>query len=270
MGVGGDLMARNPQAEWDPLPTSSGGAFTGGPRKGVAHKTQGDTYAGARRTYEQRSLGPHFTIAEDALLYQHLDTGEASSAVANDSGGVQTNRDGAIQVEIVGFSGQPATPAQIATFVDLQRWLHFVEGIPPTWPAGRPPTTSQDGYGRTSGHRDAGLWESTAGWYGHSQVPENSHWDPAWTDAEWALINQEDDDMFEAQDREDLQDSKKALSEILTILHDPVAGIKAEVLRTKFAVLGLDVTVDAEAIAAAIPDDLAQQVADELARRLSQ
>lgn len=190
-------MARNPDAVWDPMSSSSGGLFTGEPKKAVAHKTQGATYAGARSTYLARSLGPHFTIAEDdsATLYQHLDTGEASSALANGSGGVQTNRDGAIQVEIVGFSATSASPAQLATFIALQGWLEQTEGIPRTWPAGRPPQTSDDGYGQDNGYRDSALWDSTGGWYGHSQVPENTHWDPAFTDEEWAAINQGDDDM---------------------------------------------------------------------------
>jgi hypothetical protein len=28
-------------------------------------------------------------------------------------------------------------------------------------------------------------WETTPGHYSHSQVPENTHWDPAYTDDEW-------------------------------------------------------------------------------------
>jgi hypothetical protein len=32
------------------------------------------------------------------------------------------------------------------------------------------------------------VWDGTGGHYGHSQVPENTHWDPAYTDAEWAQV----------------------------------------------------------------------------------
>lgn len=168
--------------------------------KGVAHKTQGASYGGARAAYVQRSLGPHFTIGEDGRLYQHVDTKEASSAMANRSGGVQTNRDGAVQVEIVGFSGQTAGHAQLVTFVELQHWLFAQHDIPLTWPAGRPPKDANSGYGLNSGHRSATLWDTTAGWYGHSQVPENTHWDPAWTDQEWAFINQGEDVMNAEQE----------------------------------------------------------------------
>lgn len=185
-------MAINPSAILDYLPSSSGGAFTGGPSKGVAHKTQGATYAGAKAAYIKRSLGPHFTIGEEskgAILFQHLDTNVASSAVANDSGGVQTNRDGAIQVEIVGFSGQTMGSKQTQRFKELQLWLRDTLGIPISWPMGRPPKDSATGYGENNGHRDAAVWDSTSGWYAHSQVPENEHWDPAWTDEEWEAIN---------------------------------------------------------------------------------
>lgn len=281
-------MARNPAAVWDPLPSSSGGAFTGGPKKGVAHKVQGATYAGARGTYLSRSLGPHFTIGEDGVLYQHLDTGEASSAVANDSGGVQTNRDGAIQVEVVGFSGVPATPAQLATFVELQVWLHANEDIPPIWPAGRPPQTPEAGYGKSNGHRHPALWESTAGWYGHSQVPENTHWDPAWTDEEWAAINPEaaQEDPFMALTDAEQQEILAAVRQTVWPPGTPREGqhrLWDLMLWTLAAVKAGRVDVDEDALATALAplissslgqlsdedvERVAEAVADEQARRL--
>ena len=39
------------------------------------------------------------------------------------------------------------------------------------------------------GHkRDVALWTTKGGHYGHSHVPENVHWDPAYTTAEAAFV----------------------------------------------------------------------------------
>lgn len=179
---------RCPFATWTPVPGCPGGDHRGGPGKGVAHKTQGNTLAAAVAAYKAKGCPPHFTIDERGGLHQHVDTGRSSYALRNPAGGVETNRDGAVQVEIVGFSGKGMSAAQTATMRRLMAWLEDAERIPWRWPAGRPPKDEHDGYGERNGHRDARLWDSTGGWYGHSQVPENAHWDPAWTDVEWSAV----------------------------------------------------------------------------------
>jgi hypothetical protein len=199
-------VAFNPAAVLDLLPGSFGGTAQPGVPKAVAHKTQGVSYAGARAAYVARSLGPHFTITEHAVLMQHGDTDRPASAVANDAGGVETNRAGlVVQVEVVGFSGVTATAAQLSTLEALMLWLEAVHGIPRTWPMGRPPQTAADGYGESNGHRDADVWLTVPGWYAHSQVPENEHWDPAWTDDEWTAISsgdEQEDDMAQVPQAE--------------------------------------------------------------------
>ncbi|HEU5180007.1 MAG TPA: hypothetical protein VFW45_04400, partial [Candidatus Polarisedimenticolia bacterium] len=40
-------------------------------------------------------------------------------------------------------------------------------------------------------NRDASNWTSRGGHYGHSQVPENTHWDPGYTQAELAIVTPE-------------------------------------------------------------------------------
>lgn len=179
---------RCPFATWTPVPGCPGGDHRGGPGKGVAHKTQGSTLAAALAAYRAKGCPPHFTIDERGGLHQHVDTDRSSYALRNPAGGVETNRDGAVQVEIVGFSGRGMTAAQTATMRRLMGWLEDAERVPWRWPAGRPPQTERDGYGERNGHRDARLWDGTGGWYGHSQVPENAHWDPAWTDVEWSAV----------------------------------------------------------------------------------
>jgi hypothetical protein len=177
---------RCPFAAWDPI-TGPAGAFTGGPKKVVHHKTQGSTLAGARAAYRANRSDPHFTVHPDGV-HQHVDTAYASRALRNASGGVQTGRDGAIQIEVVGFSGSTAPAATLGHLLALLVWLRDAEGVAPVWPMGRPPTTAEAGYGLNTPHRNAAVWDRTGGHYGHSQVPENTHWDPAYTDAEWTQV----------------------------------------------------------------------------------
>lgn len=189
-------------ADWDPI-SGSPGRFTGGPLKVVWHKTQGGSLAGARGAYRANRSDPHFTVHEHGIA-QHIDTDYAARALRNASGGVQTNFDGPIQVEVVGWSGTTMPNATAANVRRLRAWLRDERGVPEGWPMGRPPQTAQDGYGLNTGHRDSNTWDSVGGHYGHSQVPENTHWDPAWTDEEWALITEEDEDVALTPDELDL------------------------------------------------------------------
>lgn len=175
-------MGRLAFAVWKPI-SGGAGPFKGGPPKVVWHKTQSDGAQAAFSAYKANRSDPHFTVAPD-FIYQHVDTGEAARALRNRDGGVHTNFDGAIQIEVVGHSGRTAPRATLDNCVRLAKAL----GVPWHWPAGRPPKTADDGYGEANGDRHAALWDSTGGHYGHSQVPENTHWDPAWTDEEWQYL----------------------------------------------------------------------------------
>jgi hypothetical protein len=88
---------------------------------------------------------------------------------------------------MVGFVNRNFHPAQMTMFFRLQTYLQETKGIPLTWPMGRP-MIYPGSYGEYNGNRDPNVWEHTAGWYGHSQVPENDHGDPSWTDHDWNLI----------------------------------------------------------------------------------
>src|SRR5215210_3512071 len=102
-------MARFPAAEWKPISGSSG-SFTGGPFKIVHHTTEGSSAAGAFSAFQSHRSDPHFTVDEQKI-YQHIDTSMAARALKNPAGGVQTNRDSAIQIEVVGFAHRPKTKA---------------------------------------------------------------------------------------------------------------------------------------------------------------
>lgn len=173
-------------AKWTPI-SGGAGAFTGGPLKVVHHKTQGDTAEGALRAYKTNRSDPHFTVGPNGVL-QHIDTAEAARSLRNAEGGVQTNRDGALQIEVVGWSGTTCAPSTLENLVTLLVWIEQRHGVPWLWPEGRPPLTSAS-YGLNNGERHSSLWDATGGHYGHSQVPENTHWDPAYTDWEWQWLN---------------------------------------------------------------------------------
>lgn len=180
-------MARYPKARWDPI-SGSAGAYTSGPWKLVWHKTQGASLAGARSAYKADKSDPHFTVHPGGVN-QHIDTGDAARSLRNEAGGVQTGRDCAIQIEIVGYSGESMDDATMNHLVALVAWIAKTHGIAWVWPEGRPPQTSAAGYGTNTGERHPVVWDGQGGHYGHSQVPENRHWDPAFTDREWWILN---------------------------------------------------------------------------------
>jgi hypothetical protein len=107
----------------------------------------------------------------------------------NEPGGVQTNLDGAVQVEIIGTCDRRnkwsnphlkmwdlpgwATDG-LGLFI---RWMHEEHGVkldaPVYWPA-FPPSDAQDIRARMSGAE----WDAFRGVCGHIHVPENTHGDP--------------------------------------------------------------------------------------------
>lgn len=174
-------MARYPGSQWVPIAGSPGGTVLPGPFQVVLHKTQGSSAAGAFGAYRSRRSAPTFTIDADTV-YQHLDTLAMAYSLANKSGGPQTNRNGpTVQIEIVGFSGTNDLAA-VRNAKKVLDWLHKVHGVPLVWPAGAPLHSTQPH------RRDDRIWRTKSGLFGHSQVPENDHWDPSFTAAEWDII----------------------------------------------------------------------------------
>lgn len=178
-------MARCPFAEWHPISGPSG-SFTGGPFKIVHHTTEGPSAAGALDAFRRNRSDPHFTV-DSQTIYQHIDTGQAARALRNAAGGVQTNRDSAVQIEVVGFAGRPKSRATLLNLARLCRWIEKTHNIPRLWPSG-PPKPAVNGRDPGDHNRNAATWDSKGGHYGHCQVPENTHWDPAYTQAEFDLI----------------------------------------------------------------------------------
>ncbi|MFK3889074.1 N-acetylmuramoyl-L-alanine amidase [Sphingomonas sp. NPDC079357] len=186
-------MADCPFAKPEPISGSSGDNL-GGPYKIVHHTTEGSSASGAFAAFRKNRSDPHFTV-DRTTVYQHIDTDVAARALRNAPGGVQTNRDSAVQIEVVGFAGANKHPQTLKNVARLCRWIEKTHQVPRQWPAG-PPRSPLNG-GDPGGHnRDPKIWEATSGHYGHSQVPENVHWDPAYTkvEVEYLMAATFDDD----------------------------------------------------------------------------
>lgn len=178
-------MARCPFAVWKPISGSSG-RHLGGPFKIVHHTTEGHSADDAMAVYAAKRVDPHFTV-DAKTIYQHVDTGESARALVNLSGGVQTNRDAAIQIELVGFAHRPKDPVALTQVARLCRWIESTHDVPRQWPSG-PPKPARNGRDPGGHRRDPEVWDSQGGHYGHCHVPENSHWDPGYSAAESAFV----------------------------------------------------------------------------------
>jgi hypothetical protein len=178
-------MARCPFAVWDEI-TGPVGDYLSGPFKIVHHTTEGNSYAGARAAFAANRSDPHFTV-EGSNVFQHIDTAKAARALRNSPGGVQTNRDSAVQIEIVGFAARDKDSATLQTVARLCRWIETEHGVPQVWPNGFV-RWSHSGADPGGHNRNAMNWDLKGGHYGHSQVPENTHWDPAYTPTENEIV----------------------------------------------------------------------------------
>jgi hypothetical protein len=173
-------------ADWLPGVTRitsdhDGGSMLGGPPRFVWH-----TYECAASVTVERAAQAlisagnevHFVLHPAGGLVQILPSSVAGRGLKNASGGVQTNRQGTIclQVEVIAFAADPFTRNLTAKgLADVRRMVAFGRslGVPDVWPAGPPPA-----YPTGSSARSAAIWTAHGGHYGHSQVPENDHGDP--------------------------------------------------------------------------------------------
>lgn len=178
-------MARCPFATWRPISGSSG-AHVGGPYKIVHHTTEGSSATGAMGAFRTNRSDPHFTV-DGTTIFQHIDTSEGARALRNAPGGAQTNRDSAVQIELVGFAHLPKDGRALTNLARLCRWIETTHNVPRTWPAGFP-RPAQNGRDPGGHNRSAQIWDSQSGHYGHCHVPENTHWDPGYTAAEVTFL----------------------------------------------------------------------------------
>jgi len=195
-------MPRCPFAEW--MPISGGiGSFTGDQFKIVHHTTEGSSANGAFDAFRKNRSDPHFTVS-NTKIYQHIDTGQAARALRHPAGTPETNRDAAIQIELVGFAGKLKDRTSLFNLARLCRWIEQQHVVARAWPMGPPPPAAS-GADPGNHKRDQAIWHAHSGHYGHCNVPNNTHWDPAFAalesayvlaaefDAEGKLANPQDD-----------------------------------------------------------------------------
>lgn len=152
------------------------GSFLPGPMRGVLHTTEGSSASGAIAAYKANNSWPHFTVNREGLIWQHIPLNRASRALRNMAGGVETNRQGAIQIEVVGKASDTAwPPPQVQALRFLMRWIEAQTGILPQ----APEFGSSEQYGLKNPLEFSRVdWNHFNGWCGHQHVPENTHWDP--------------------------------------------------------------------------------------------
>jgi hypothetical protein len=127
-----------------------------------------------------RGMAPH--ILWDVFhgtFAQFYPANSRSKSVVDLAGGTRTNRAGkvVIQIEALFFPYCRVDGKVYAKLSDtpckgweqLQDWVHSW-GVANAWPMGRPVDFTS--------HRSESVWETQGGWYGHQQVPENTHQDP--------------------------------------------------------------------------------------------
>jgi hypothetical protein len=166
------------------ISNGGGGAFVGAPWRVVWHTTEGDTIQGGYDALVSKGVEPHFII-DGSQIWQLTPLNVAGRSLQHTSD-PQTNRNNAIQIEMVGFAGRPKSQALLQTARKLALWLAMEFGIPWVWPNGncKPAVNGQD----PGGHNRSVAGWAKGGHFGHEHVPENVHWDPAFTLAEQNFV----------------------------------------------------------------------------------
>lgn len=166
------------------------------PNCGVIHTTEGTSLP----TYGGGASAPNITakpnFAKKKLeFYQHYPFNRSARALVNASGGVETNTNNVIQIELVGtcdpkhktsWNGAKAGTDYIFwpdapdwaldDLADFLAWQYEHNGIPlsgpSTWLA------YPASYGASKARMSFSAWNAFKGWCGHAHVPENHHGDP--------------------------------------------------------------------------------------------
>ena len=181
-----------------------GGTYVGGPFRGVIHTTEGG-WDGSLGEFKNGLKAPHVMAAppshpDGPRIVQFISLDRSAYALFNAEGGVETNRLGALQVEVVGFAKDSPT----LTDNDLA-WIGR-EVIGPMTRAAPGPIKLEgpEFFGEEDFQAmSASAWESFNGWCGHQHVPENVnvHWDPGKIDIQ-AIFDAASGEGFSIVDQE--------------------------------------------------------------------
>lgn len=163
------------------------------------HTTEGFSIAGAEAAYRNGGYWPHITVGVTDFddwkfgVHQHFPFWSRSTTFADGSGGIRTNRDYVIQVEIVGTCDDSWKTKQGGKYKKLHvdHWpddyARYVAGVLKAIMQHRPIPNRTSvtwarypaSYGQGAKQRlSTAAYDGYSGILGHQHVPENTHGDP--------------------------------------------------------------------------------------------
>lgn len=153
--------------------------------KQVLHTTESYNYTPSPDSYYGHQLWPHCTLSRflgEWRLFQHLPLNRTSACMRNLQGGVETNRDGCIQIEIA-WKAQDALNFPDAGYKVLCDWLEWVanqSGIPYRFVDDFHHYPPENGHrlGKEPWRLRGSAFDQFTGILGHQHADENVHGDP--------------------------------------------------------------------------------------------
>ncbi len=233
---------------WERVLGNSAGTMSGsGTRKLLLHTTEGTTIEGAIGAYRQHNSWPHLTVdCKRRRIVQHVEFNQAARSLRNSAGGVETNRQGTIlvQVEIVGFAERPET---IGSAADLEWFGREVVAVVCRRHSIPISTTVRwvaypASYGLRAAQRLTGAqWNGYSGILAHQHAPENDHGDTGALDIERILTAARGDD--DVTDADITKIANKVIARIEAELDETRSVIRQKI--RELAKLGADDALDA-------------------------
>lgn len=271
---------------------TSAGEFTGGPTKILLHSTETGTWPG----YNEGQSAPHETwrwnhSTKKFDKRQHVPHTLASRSLKNADGGVQTNRDGVHQVELIGSCDKTFATKYGYDYIpemgdDFLRELGLeIRKLAKDVSCSiiltkRPWVRYPDSYGLSASQRMGQVeWDGFAGICGHEHAPENDHGDPGNLNVARAMeLSQENDmpldnndvskvwttDGIVAAPSPDPNNAFWAPASYLKNIYNQAEGAKKAVAELTVKVDALTAKIDA--LPSSTTDAVA--IAEELAKRL--
>ncbi len=148
------------------------------PPAGVMHTTEG-SFDSALKEFKTK-FAPHFLVGKGRII-QFCPLGKAAHALEHHKGTVETNLWARVQIEVAAKSKLALWQPDNETFDTLASLLAMVSdaaNIPlrRLWPD----VLAKKVVWATASNprRRQNVWGKEAGWFGHIEVPGNSHWDP--------------------------------------------------------------------------------------------
>lgn len=182
MAAGWLATACGIRVDHNPCPRPGGRVDTTKAPAGVLHTVEG-SFEGGMSVFRQH-FAPNFLVGAGRIS-QLVPLGYMAAALEH-TASPPTNEWARVQIEVAGHSQETPYRFDARTEETLAHLLAALAilGVAPLsrpFPDILPPPPWATPY---FVRRNAGLWGRAAGWFGHIEVPENSHWDPGayeWT-----------------------------------------------------------------------------------------